>query len=259
MRLFDSHAHLTDRQFGAELPQVLTRAADVGVAAIVTIASDLRDAGEAAELARGSSHPRVWATAGIHPHEAEACGPEELAQLERLAQSQEIVAIGETGLDFHYENAPQAAQKEAFHSQLELAERLNLPVVVHCRSADTEMAEIVSEYAGRVTGVLHCFTGGEGLLEAGLAAGWYISFSGIVTFRKYQDESRVREVPEDRLLVETDSPYLAPVPRRGRRNEPSYVAHVARRVAELRGEDFAKVAQTTYTNACRFYRLQKDD
>ncbi len=163
------------------------------------------------------------------------------------------MAIGETGLDFHYENAPRTIQIDAFRAQIELAERRRLPVVTHSRDADVETAEILGEYAGRVGGVLHCFTGGERLLHAGLAADWYVSFSGIITFNSFRSADLVRAVPADRLLVETDSPYLAPVPRRGRRNEPANVVHVVRRLAEIRGASPEDMAAVTFGNACRFY------
>jgi len=253
VRIFDSHAHLTDPSFAEELVDVLARAADAGVAGIVTIASNLEDAAAAAELARNSSRPPVWATAGIHPHEADRCTPDALVELERYARSDVVVAVGETGLDFHYENAPRDRQIAAFRSQIALAEQLDLPVVVHSRAADGELAQLIEEYSGRVVGVLHCFTGGAQLLQTALAAGWYVSFSGIVTFARYTGAHHVQAVPGDRLLVETDSPYLAPVPLRGRRNEPSYLQHVVRRVAQLRGEDAVAVAEVTFENACRLY------
>ena len=255
MRFFDSHAHLTDQGFATDLEEVLDRAEREDVDSIVTIASDLSDAGAALELARSRRRPRIRATAGVHPHTAATWSPEAVAGLERIAASEQVVAIGETGLDFHYDNAPREQQIEAFRAQVELAERLQLPVVVHSRDADEETASVVREFAGRVQGVLHCFGGGVELLEAGLRADWYVSFAGIVSFKNFSDEAGVRRVPVERLLIETDSPYLAPVPMRGRRNEPSYVPHVAARVAEIRGEDVELIAEATYQNACRFYRL----
>ncbi|UCC73659.1 MAG: TatD family hydrolase [Gemmatimonadota bacterium] len=255
MRLFDSHAHLTDESFAPELGDVLARAAERGVDAVVSIASELDDARAAIELARTTSRPRVWATAGIHPHHAERCTPETLAELEQLARSDLVVAVGETGLDFHYENAPRRRQIEAFRAQLGVAERLDLPVVVHSRAADDETAALIREYADRVVGVLHCFSGGAELLKAGLEGGWYVSFSGLVTFKNFRDLESVQQVPGDRLLVETDSPYLAPVPLRGRRNEPAFVEHTLRRLAEIRGEDPGGIAEATFENARRFYGL----
>lgn len=255
MRLFDSHAHLTDDRFAAELDEVLQRAKAAGVAAVVSIASTPEDARRAIELARRYGEPRVMASAGIHPHEATRFDPGVLAELEMLAKSPEVVAIGETGLDFYYENAPRNAQLEAFRAQLELARELELPVVVHSREADEETASMLAEFADRVSGVLHCFSGGDALLEGALACDWYVSFSGLVTFAKFAAAEQVRRVPRERLLIETDSPYLAPVPKRGRRNEPAFVSHVARRLADLRGEDPERLAEATYRNACRLYGM----
>lgn len=254
MRLFDSHAHLTDAAFAEDREEVLARATEAGVDSVVCIASDLDDAKEALDLCRGTAGLRIRATAGIHPHHAQRFSDDSLPRLERLATRREVVAIGETGLDFYYDNAPRTAQLAAFRAQLELAERVAKPVVVHAREADEPVAELIREFPA-VKGVLHCFSGGPGLLDAGLTADWYVSFSGIVTFKNFQDFDAVRRVPADRLLIETDSPYLAPVPRRGRRNEPAFVAHVAERVAELRGEEPTVLAERTCRNAYRFYGL----
>jgi TatD DNase family protein len=256
VRLFDSHAHLTDERFVADLGDTLARAAAAGVESVVSIASDLDDAEAARALTAPAAPLRVFATAGIHPHAADLCTTEALARLEALARSDAVVAIGETGLDFHYENAPRAAQIAAFRAQLELASRLGLPVVVHAREADAEVGGIVREFAGRALGVLHCFSGGAPLLAAALASDWYVSFSGTVTFHNFADFDAVRQVPESRLLVETDSPYLAPAPFRGRRNEPAFVKQVALRVAEIRDADPLRLAAVSYENACRFYGVE---
>ncbi|NIR45583.1 MAG: TatD family hydrolase [Gemmatimonadetes bacterium] len=253
MRLFDSHAHLTDDGFASDLDETLARAAEAGVEAVVSIASDLEDARAALALADRARRPRVFATAGIHPHAAGSFEDTAFGELEALADDARVVALGETGLDFFYDNAPRDAQRVAFRSQLELAERLGLPVVVHAREADAEVAALVGQFAGRVVGVLHCFSSGAALLQAGLDAGWYVSFSGLITFKKYDDVELVRRVPDDRLLVETDSPYLAPVPKRGRRNEPALVRHTVEKLAEMRGQTLEDVADLTYRNACRFY------
>ena len=213
------------------------------------------DAQRAIELSRTGSRPQVKATAGIHPHVAQKCTPDSLAALRELAGSDHVVAIGETGLDFYYDNAPRDTQLEAFRAQVELAVQLGLPVVVHSREADVETSEIVGDYAGRVTGVLHCFSAGDELLDAGLAADWYVSFSGLITFKSFAAEAQVRRVPESRLLVETDSPYLAPVPMRGRRNEPAFVKHVVERMAEIRGDSPVRLAKVTCENARQFYGL----
>ena len=253
IRLFDSHLHLSDQMFEEDRSEVLQRARDAGVSELVTVASDPADARRAIDLAGAS--PGVWATVGLHPHEAAAFSDELLDELAELAARPEVVAIGETGLDYHYDNSPREEQRHAFRSQLQLAERTGLPVVVHSRDADDEMAALISEFAGRVRGVLHCFTGGDELLTAGLDAGWFVSFSGIITFKKFDGGEAVRRVPADRLLVETDSPYLSPVPRRGRRNEPSHLIHTCRRLAEIRGDGPETTAEITRHNALVFYNL----
>ncbi len=257
MRLFDSHAHLTDESFESDLDAVVARATTAGVKAVVTIASHLEDAHDAVALAERASDPRILGTAGVHPHHAERWGPDSQNRLEEFLGSEFVVAVGETGLDFHYDNAPREKQIDVFRAQLDIAERLEMPVVVHSRSADDEVSEILLDYGSRVVGVLHCFSGGRDLLEVGLEVGWYVSFSGIVTFKNFDDLDGVRAIPSDRLLIETDSPYLAPVPKRGRRNEPALVRHVLDRVAEIRGEDPQQLAETTFNNACRFYGLDR--
>ncbi len=221
---------------------------------MVTVASNPADARAAIELARG--HEGIWATAGLHPHEAEDCSPAVLATLRSLAADPSVVAIGETGLDFHYEHSPRAEQAASFEAHLQLASDAGLPVVVHSRAADAETVDFVRAFEGRVLGVLHCFSGGQALMEAGLNAGWYVSFSGIVTFKKFGDQELVRRVPADRLLIETDSPYLAPVPLRGKRNEPSLVGHTCVALAGIRNESPEHVARHTLENACRFYGVE---
>lgn len=256
MRLFDSHAHLTDERFASDLAEALDRASEAGVFDIVTIGSDLRDAREAIRVVERFDRPRLHATVGVHPHVADQFDQRTPDGIRRLAEDRAVVAIGETGLDFHYENSPRQCQIESFRAQLQLAEQLGLPIVVHSREADRETASLVREFSGRVSGVLHCFTGSDELLEVGLDADWYVSFSGIITFSSYENAGQILRVPDDRLLVETDSPYLAPVPRRGRRNEPAYVAHVLERLATARDEPPERVADMTYHNACRFYGLE---
>jgi len=253
IRLFDSHLHLTAPAFDEDREAVIGRARAAGVTELVSVASDPEDAREAIALA--TAHDRIWATAGLHPHEAKSFGPDLMADLEVLAQRREVVAIGETGLDYHYENAPRDQQRRCFRAQLELAERCSLPVVVHSRDADADTAALLSEFAGRVIGVLHCFTGGEALLGTGLDAGWYVSFGGIVTFKSFEGRAAVRRVPDDRLLIETDSPYLSPVPLRGRRNEPSHLVHTCRRVADMRDAFTEKIGEITRHNALALFGL----
>lgn len=251
--LFDSHLHLTDERFGDDVTDVLAAARRAGVREMVTVGTGPEDARRARDLA--AREDDVWATAGVHPHDASAFDERAAAELEELLEAPEVVAVGESGLDYHYENSPRDAQRESFAAHLEMARRSALPLVVHSRDADEETARFVEEEGREVRGVLHCFTGGDGLLATALDAGWYVSFSGIVTFGSFDGDDRVRRVPDDRILVETDSPYLAPHPERGRRNEPAFVAHTCRRVAEIRGEDVAATARRTRANARRFYGL----
>ena len=254
MRLFDSHLHLTDDAFGEDLDEVLRRATEIGVIEMVTVASNIPDARRAVELAR--PHSSLWCSAGLHPHEASDMNAAALAEIEALAAEPDVVAIGETGLDFFYDNSERDAQRSSFIAQMELAERLDLPVIVHSRDADADTAAILNDLSGRAVGVLHCFTGGQRLLETALECGWYISFSGMVTFKRYDDAALVRQVPDDRLLIETDSPYLAPVPRRGKRNEPANLAHTCAAVAQMRGVAPGDIGAVTRRNARVFYGLK---
>jgi len=253
LRLFDSHLHLTDKAFVTDLDEVLSRAADAGVTEMVTVASNIADARNAVALAR--SRPDLWCSAGLHPHEASDMSAGALRAIEELAGEPEVVAIGETGLDFFYDTSERDEQRASFIAQMELAERLDLPVIVHSRDADADMASILADFSGRTAGVLHCFTGGEALLETALESGWCISFSGMVTFKRYEDDALLRRVPDERLLIETDSPYLAPVPRRGKRNEPANLAHTCAAVAEMRGVKPEEIAALTRGNARGLYGL----
>lgn len=249
--MFDSHCHLTDDRFSADLDEVLQRAWTGGVTGLVTISSNVVDAHAALDIARRD--PRVRATAGIHPHEAASAQPRHYETLRDLAGEPEVVAIGETGLDFHYDNSPREIQRAVFERHLQLAAETGLPVVVHSRSADVDTAAMIRT-AG-VAGVLHCFAGGSDLFDAAMEANWFISFAGLITFRNFDNAALLRATPADRLLLETDSPYLAPVPHRGRRNEPIFVLHTCRAAAALRGDAPDSLASAVTRNALRFYRL----
>jgi TatD DNase family protein len=250
--MFDSHCHLTDQKFADDLDAVLARAWAAGLTGLVTIASDVDDARAALALAR--TDPRIRCTAGIHPHVAEAARDTDFAGVAALATEPEVVAIGETGLDFHYDNSPRDVQRRVFERQLNIAADTGLPIVVHSRSADDDTAAML-RLAGSVVGVLHCFAGRARLFDAAMERDWYISFAGLITFRSFADAALLRAVPPDRLLLETDSPYLAPVPHRGRRNEPAFVVETCRVAAELREESPADLADTVTCNARRFYGL----
>ena len=249
---FDSHCHLSDAAFRDDREAVFRRAHEAGVTRVVSIASNVSDARAALELA--TSRPGVWSTAGVHPHEAGTCEAGDIEDVRELAvTNDEVVAIGETGLDYHYDNAPRSAQRTSFEAHLSLGAELGLPVVVHAREADDDVAAALRRMPSGNSGVLHCFTGGEKAFTEAMAADWYVSFSGISSFRSFQPVDLLREVPTDRLLIETDAPYLAPVPWRGRRNEPAYVVQVAEAVAGHLGASGAEVAALTTENARRFY------
>jgi len=235
MRFVDSHAHLADPAFDADRDDVIARARVAGATAIVCIGESLEAACRSRELA--AAHPGfVHFSAGVHPHDAAAFDPARDTAAIRSEVERGAVAIGECGLDYHYDHSPRPLQRRAFAAQLALARETNRPVVVHSREAEDDTAAMVREAgAAGIRGVMHCFTGSHALARAALESGWYISFSGIVTFRKWADDDLIRLVPDDRLLVESDAPYLAPVPDRGKRNEPSWVARTVGRVAVARG------------------------
>ena len=251
--LIDTHCHLADPAYAADLAQVLERAWAAGVDRVVVI-GESRSSAEAA-LAMAAAEPRVVATAGIHPHNAREWNSESEAWLRELLRDPRVVAVGETGLDFHYDHSPRSDQHRAFEAQLALAAEVGKPVVIHARDADDEVAAVLAHHP-EVTAILHSFSSGIGLLRAGLVLRHYVSFSGMVTFKSWRLNDAVLETPLDRLLLETDSPYLAPVPHRGQRNEPGFVRHVAERVAAVRGIPLDDLISATGENAARVFQLQ---
>jgi len=253
MQLIDTHAHLTDDRIHPDVEGVVRRAADAGVATIVSIAT--RPADWDADLALAERFPGVYATAGVHPHNASEASDEAYARLRVLLAHPRMVAVGETGLDYHYDFSPRAAQHDNLLRHLEISREARKPVIIHNRESDDDLRALLREAGKGTIGVLHSFSSGRALLEEALAMGWYASFSGTVTFKRYEGAELVRMVPADRILVETDTPYLAPVPHRGKTNEPAFVAHVAARCAELRGEDPAGFAARSTENARRFYGI----
>jgi TatD DNase family protein len=251
----DSHAHLADPAFDADRDAVIERARLTGAAAIVCIGESLESAHRAAEIA--ARHPNfVWHTAGVHPHDAAEFVAERDLPAIREHVAKGAVAIGECGLDYHYDHSPRDRQVAAFGAQLALARELDRPVVVHTREAEADTLAMVREAAASgVRGVLHCYTGSIGLAEVAIEGGWYVSFSGIVTFKKWTDEALLRLVPDDRLLVESDAPYLAPVPHRGKRNEPAWVSFTVARLAAVRGVETAALGAGTAANTRRLFGL----
>lgn len=256
MPLVDTHAHLHFPEFGGDLDAVLERARQAGVATMVTIGTD-RETNPAA-VALAEQLEGVYASVGIHPHDAAAATGEDFAALERLARtSPKVVALGEMGLDFFRDLSPHDVQERVFRRQLGLARRLGKPVIVHCRDAHAEtLAILTDERAGETGGVMHCFSGDVEVARRCLDLGLYISLAGPVTYKNARALPDVaRFVPEDRLVVETDCPFLPPHPHRGRRNEPAYMALTAARVAELRGADPDALNAAMSRNAGRLFRL----
>ncbi len=252
--LIDSHCHLDFPDFGEELDEVVARAGRAGISHMVTISTHLsRFEGVRAVAER---FPNVFCTVGIHPHEAGTEKEVSADELVELTNHPKVVGIGETGLDFYYEHSPRDVQERQFRTHIEAARRTGLPLIVHTRDADTDTIRILEEEHGKgaFPGLIHCFSASRELAERMVGIGLYISFSGIVTFKK-ADELRdvARILPEDRILVETDSPYLAPVPRRGKRNEPAFTAFTAARIAEVRGVSAAEIARTTTANFKRLF------
>ncbi|MGH7645666.1 MAG: TatD family hydrolase, partial [Gemmatimonadales bacterium] len=233
--LVDAHCHLGDAAFDPDREAVLARARAAGVGHIVVIGESVDGSTRAAALARAT--PGLSATAGVHPHAAGSWSPETARHVRDLLADPCVVAVGETGLDYHYEHAPRDAQRRAFEAQLALGAELGKPVVVHARDADDDLAAILAGWSRSETGlVLHSFSSGSKAWEAGMRAAAYFSFSGMITFKSWSLADRLVACPPDRLLVETDAPYLAPVPHRGRRNEPAFVREVAQAAAAARGE-----------------------
>jgi len=250
--LVDAHCHLADGAFDADRPAVLARAARAAVGHIVVIGESVAASERA--LALATSTPGLSATAGVHPHEAKTWGPDAERALRQQLAAREVVAIGETGLDYHYDHSPRDVQRRAFEGQLALATELGKPIVVHAREADADTAALLREWGERVPAViLHSFSSGPSLFAAGMDVGAYFSFSGMITFKNWTTPEILTACPIDRLLVETDAPYLAPVPHRGRRNEPAYVREIAQRLADRRGEPLADLARHTTENARRVF------
>ena len=251
--LVDSHCHLDFPDFADELDAVVARAATAGVGIMVTICTHLSRFEQVRAVAERFDN--VWCSVGVHPHEAAS----EVADAERLialARHPKVVGIGETGLDFYYEHSPRARQEQSFRAHIKAAQATGLPLIVHTRDADPETAAILRETAtsAPLRGVIHCFSTSRQLAEAALDVGFYISLSGIVTFKKAEElRMTVPGLPLDRLLVETDAPYLAPVPKRGKRNEPAFVAHTAAEVAKLKQMPMADLAQATTANFLRLF------
>ncbi len=256
MGLIDTHCHLTFSPLAEDVPGVIERSRTAGVTGWITVGTQVEDSRKAIELA--GLHENLYATVGIHPHEAKDADTAALEELRRLGRNEKVVAVGETGLDFHYNFSGQTDQKRVFAAHLEIARDLGLPVVVHSRNAFDETLEILDRSGGGLKGVVfHCFSGSAGQARQLLDRGYHISFTGVVTFtnaRTTQEAAQV--VPLDRLMIETDSPYMSPEPvRKQKPNEPALMIHTARFLAQLKGISFDDLAQATTENARAFFGL----
>ncbi len=258
--LIDTHVHLDDPRYNPDREAVFQRAEEAGVGAFITIGCDLSSSTAAVELA--TTRPNVYATVGVHPHEVKRIEPHWYEELRRLAQQPKVVAFGEIGLDYHYNHSPRDIQRQQFREQVTLAKSLQLPLVIHTREAQEDTMTILrEEHAESVGGVFHCFSGDPWLAKEALDLGFYLSFSGIITFK---NATLLREVmctvPDDRILIETDAPYLTPIPFRGKRNESSYVKYVAEQIAELKYPNsstrLSQISELTTNNAKRLFNLE---
>ena len=250
MTLIDTHAHIYYDDYSHRMDDVIQSANDNGVEKIISIGVDLKSSEECMKLA--DKYESVFATCGIHPHEAEKAPKGYLYELEHFYEHQKVVAVGEIGLDYHYDFSDRKTQRKIYHEQLEMANSLDLPAVVHCRQSDDDILGGIQD-SGHSLGVIHCFASGLDFAEKILEIGLHISFTGLITFVKELEEV-VREVPLSKMMVETDSPYLSPKPHRGKKNEPAYVLHVAEKIAELKVISLEEVAKSTTKTALQLFK-----
>ncbi len=256
MTLIDTHAHIYYDDYAEKIEDVIQRAADKGVEKIITVGVDLNTSEECIKLAE--QFKAVFATCGIHPHEANKAPKGYLYELEEFTQHPKVVAVGEMGLDYHYDFSDRKTQRRVYQDQLEMAKSLELPAVVHCRESDEDVLAGIQE-SGCESGVIHCFASGLEFAQSIIQTGFHISFTGMITFVRELEEV-VKEIPLDKMMVETDSPYLSPLPFRGKKNEPSRVMHVAEKIAEIKGTDLSEVAEvTTQTAHALFQKLNSKD
>ena len=258
LQLIDSHAHIQGSEYVDEVEAVLKRAQAAGVQRVVVVggAGDLSS--NRAAIALAEAYADVYATVGMHPHDAKSVGEDELSSLERLTANRKVVAVGETGLDYYYNHSPHEVQREIFARFIQMARNTGLPIVVHERDAHRDVVGLLrSEGGGQIRGVIHCFTGDYEAARTYLDLGFYLSFAGIITFRNAEAlREVVQRVPLERMFVETDSPYLTPAPHRGKRNEPAYVRFVAETIARIKDISLGEVADTTTRNVRNLFKVE---
>lgn len=255
MELFDTHAHLDFSRFDGDRDKVLERAREAGLVNIMTVGAELKSSQRAVELAE--SIPGLVAAVGVHPHDAKDFNPETARKLQKLAKKEAVKALGETGLDFYYDNSPREQQRQAFRSQLRLAARLDMPVIVHSREAEEDTIKILEEEGSSLAGVVHCYSSSAEMAKRLIEFGFHLGFTGLITFRKLSWlREIVRQTPPEKILLETDCPYMAPEPKRGQRNEPSYLKYTAEVAAECLNLTAPEVAELTTANGQRLFKLE---
>ena len=255
MTLIDTHAHIYYDDYSGRIDEIIQSATDNGVEKIISIGVDLKSSEECIELSE--KYETVYAACGIHPHEADKAPKGYLYELEEFYKHPKVLAVGEIGLDYHYDFSEQKTQRKIYHEQLEMASSLNLPAVVHCRESDDDILAGIQE-SGHSLGVIHCFASSLEFAEKILETGFHLSFTGLITFVKELEEVVV-EVPLEKMMVETDSPYLSPKPHRGKKNEPAYVVHVAEKIAELKDISLEEVAECTTNTALGLFKKLSDN
>lgn len=253
--LIDSHAHLDDPKFNKDRDRLIKSLKQNDISLVINVGADVSSSIKSVKLA--DEYENIYAAVGVHPHSAKEMDDSTIDVLKAFAKRDKVVAIGEIGLDFHYDNSPRDIQRKWFIEQIKLAKELNMPIIVHSRDADQETFDILKEEADeRLRGLLHCYSGSAEMAKDYIDLGFYISLAGPVTFKNARKPKEVAKVvPMDKLLIETDSPYLTPEPHRGKRNEPLYVRHVASMIAELRGMDFEDVGRITSENTKRLFNI----
>lgn len=251
MRLFDTHAHLLDKRFDKDRESLIGSLPGLGLVGMIEVGTDLKDSRAAAKMAAQTDY--IYAAAGIHPHEAENASPSALSEIEELVRQPKVIAIGEIGLDYHYDFSPRDVQKKMFERQLDLAQRIGLPVILHMRESTEDMLSILRAFKG-IRGVMHCFSGSAETAEQCIDLGLCISFTGTVTFKNARKTvEAAKAVPLESLMAETDCPYLSPEPMRGRRNDPSNVQYVLRKLAGIKGVSFEEMCDINIQNAKGLY------
>lgn len=257
LKLVDSHCHLADPKLSGRTDEIIARAATAGVTRIIAVGAIGSIETDRATVAIAQRYPEVYAAIGVHPHDARECDETRLRELNELAATPRVVAIGETGMDLHYNFSPPEAQERSLRAHLQLAMGLGLPIVIHCRAAESKIAQVIREEGlPRRGGVIHCFTGDAAAAAGFLELGLHLSLSGIVTFKSTAPLREVAAtIPDERLLIETDAPYLTPEPHRGKPNEPAFVALTLARLAALRKTEVSELARITSANAIRLFGL----